>query len=71
MTHSNIRCRVTRRWPAHACVKQISSSCGQKAEPTEVDAEHRHLAIAHLPGRAQNRAVAAEDQGEIGDGIRR
>ena len=44
----------------------VGAEVGQEAELAEVDAEHRRLAIAHLPGGPEDGPVAAEHQGQVG-----
>ena len=39
---------------------------GEKTEPAQVDAQHRPLVVAHLMGGAKDRAVAAEDDRQVG-----
>src|SRR5579862_9411139 len=46
--------------------KILRRDVGKEAEPAEIDAEHRNLAIAHLASGAENRPIAAEDEGDIG-----
>src|ERR1019366_9394449 len=54
-----------------ASVEIVRMYVGEKAEPAEVDAEHGNLAVSHLARRPQDRAVAAEDESEIGERQRR
>ena len=44
----------------------IGAEVGEEAELAEVDAEDGRLAVAHLAGGAEDGAVAAEDEGEVG-----
>src|SRR6516225_1563359 len=43
----------------------VGTEVGEEAEFAEVDAENRPLVVAHLPGGAENGAVAAQDNGQI------
>ena len=54
-----------------AVIEVVGMNIGEKTEPAEVDAENRNLVVAHLPGGAQNGAVAAEDKRKIGLVMRR
>jgi hypothetical protein len=54
-----------------ALIEVARMDVGEKAEPAEIDAENGNLTVTHLPGRAENGAVAAEDEGEIGARERR
>ena len=49
-----------------AAAQLVGAEVGEEAESAEVDAEDRRLAIAHLPGGAEDGAVAAEDEGQVG-----
>jgi hypothetical protein len=46
----------------------------QKAQSPEIDADHRQLLVAHQPGGAKHRPVAAEDdqhiRGHVGQRLR-
>ena len=44
----------------------VGAEVGEEAEPAEVDAEDGQLAVAHLPGGAEDGPVAAEDERQFG-----
>ena len=49
-----------------AVAQLVGAEVGEKAELAEIDAEDGRLVIAHLAGGAEDGAVAAEDEGEVG-----
>src|SRR5262249_14170754 len=49
-----------------ALAQLFRTKIGEKAELAEIDAEDRGLLITHLPCRAEDRAVAAQNQGKVG-----
>ena len=48
----------------------VRRQIGQEPKPPEIHAEHGHLAIAHLPCRPKNCAIASKDQGQVGRNLR-
>ena len=54
------------RYAGETVAQLGGAEVGEKAELAEIDAEDGRLLIAHLPGGAQDGAVAAEDEGKVG-----
>ena len=67
---TNMMCSATRysrrRTLGRYSIASSGRQVGEEPEAAEVDAEDRHLTVAHLAGRPQDGAVAAEHQGHVG-----